>query len=1064
MNRLTASLTAAILACGSVVLPSTPAGAEEPVATPRALPMAPAVIQGTPKQILAETPVAQPLSVGYKPGMFLPPGAMTKKDKRGCSYRNRVLIALAVKQPKIGPKCVLSGGEWRADFGYTILKGPKAVKIGKLLPDKYVYAQGAYGWNATQRAAYANSAITPSRSSRMTNKGLLENNNIQLFSNKSFLYMQILNSKLDQTTAPQDTLQTELAALRTRNPGLFDSWTVATLLNAKAWGLSLSPGTAGEFAVAIEECSKKNSVTVNGKTYILIDITNLGKLNSQLNEIPNPCTNTYSVPNQASRYNITPVPLTASAIAPLNSQVLNGYGAPTGPAISRFMFGMHAPAHWTSDAGSGYDGPIEESSIPTVPVGSVRLWDTETAWADIEPQKGRFVYSKLQKQIELAQRLDARPMLVLGGTPAWAGGGGRNAVPTNVDDYKNYVRAVACHFGGSIFAYEVWNEANIKDFWQGSAAQMADLTQAAFEAIRGCNPGALVVAASTTTRATGSFGTFYPEYLNELKKRNWPVDAYSVHSYPAASGGSDERIIGIGQFKTMLALAGAPKTTIFDTETNYGLAGLGMGRVAYTGENAMALISRTYIDSARYGLDSTYWFVWTRGEDTKYGIQMNANAGNEHLAWRSTYDWLVGAQFQRCFSVSGSITVCQFNRGGDNFSIVWRGDVGTAASATPPGYFTGLGSRVCDLRATCISLTPSLPVSVGPEPIRIDGPPLSAGPAASSTPTPSDPAGPSGFPREPVILSLDLTYGPSNKADATARWAPPANAQQAKITGYSYTWLYCTGKKCVSVARGTTGAGVLQVTADLSKGPGTYRFEVAAMVGLTVGAPAQQDVVLQRSDAAPPSDVVIGVREGTGEIVWSAPGMRSELIAGYEVQIKNDASGKWVTVAESSSTRQVRFSASPDLDLAPGQSVTARVRTVLKSGAKSIYIPSSPLLISELLTPPTVVDALVTANTLLVYATPASNATVTTFPAAAFQVRYSTDGTTWDLAKFTGALRNTVTPDSNDTLVPYATGAFAIPSRGETFPSGARFQIRAIDNSGLQPSEWVDFTTRPLFG
>ena len=1061
MNRLTASLTAVLLACGSVVIPSAPAGAEEPVAGPRALAMAPAVIQGTPKQVLAETPVAQPLSVGYKPGMFLPPGAMTKKDKRGCTYRNQVLIALAVKQPKIGPKCVLSGGEWRADFGYTILKSPKAVKIGKLLPDKYVYAQGAYGWNETQRAAYANSAITPKRSLRMTNKALLENNNIQLFSNKSFSFTTILNNLLDQTTKPQDAVQSELAVLRAKNPGLFDSWTVATLLNARAWGLSLSPGTAGEFAVAIEECSMKNSVTVNGKTYTLIDIGNLGKLNSQMNQIPNPCTNTYSVPNQAAQYDIVPVPITASAVAPLNSQVLNGYGTPTGPAISRFMFGMHAPAHWTSDAGTGYDGPIEESSIPTVPVGSVRLWDTETAWADIEPQKGRFVFSKLQKQIELAQRLDARPMLVLGGTPSWAGGGGRNAVPTNVDDYKNYVRAVACHFGGSIFAYEVWNEANIKDFWQGSAAQMADLTQAAFEAIRGCNPGALVVAASTTTRATGSFGTFYPEYLDELKKRNWPVDAYSVHSYPAASGGADDRIIGIGQFKTMLALAGAPKTTILDTETNYGLAGLGMGRVAYTGENAMALISRTYIDSARYGLDSTYWFVWTRGEDTKYGIQMTANAGDERQAWRTTYDWLVGAQFQRCLSVSGSITVCQFNRGGENFSIAWRGDVGTPSTLTPPGYFTGLGSRACDLRATCFALNPSLGLILGPTPIRIDGTPLSSGPAASTPSAPTDPAGPSGSPEAPVIISLDLTYGPSNKADATARWAPPANAQQAKVTGYSYTWAYCTGKNCVSVARGTTAAGVLEVTADLSEGPGTYRFEVVANAGRAFGPSAQQDVVLQRSDAAPPSDVIVGVRNGTGEIVWSAPAMRSELIAGYEVQLKNDAQGTWVNVATSSKATKVGFNALSELDLTPGQSVTARVRTVLKSGAKSIYVASSPLVISDLVSPPVVMQALASANTLLVYASPAPNASVTSFPAAAYQVRYSGDGTNWDLARFTGDLGVSITPNSNDTLLPYSRASLAMPSKSETFPNGARFQIRALDNSGRQPSEWVDFTPTP---
>jgi hypothetical protein len=249
---------------------------------------------------------------------------------------------------------------------------------------------------------------------------------------------------------------------------------------------------------------------------------------------------------------------------------------------------------------------------------------------------------------------------------------------------------------------------------------MADLTQAAFEAIRGCNPNALVVAASTTTRATGSFGTFYPAYLEELKKRNWPVDAYSVHSYPAAAGGADARIRGIGQFRTMLALAGAPKTTTFDTETNYGLAGLGESRIAYTGINAMALIARTYIDSARYDIDATYWFVWTRGEDTKYGIQMNPNSREEAAAWRTTYDWLVGARFQRCYQTTLGVTICQFSKPSGNFSLVWFGDVGTPPITTPPGYFSALGTRGCSLIGGCLPLTSASSVGVGPAPFRID--------------------------------------------------------------------------------------------------------------------------------------------------------------------------------------------------------------------------------------------------------------------------------------------------------------------------------------------------------
>lgn len=289
------------------------------------------------------------------------------------------------------------------------------------------------------------------------------------------------------------------------------------------------------------------------------------------------------------------------------------------------------------------------------------------------------------------------------------------------------MREVSCRYGPSITAYEVWNEANLPTFYGGTPAQMADLTLAAFEEIRKCNPSALVVAANTTSRATGSFGTFFPEYLAELKKRNWPADAYSVHSYPTASGGADDRIKGIGQFRTMLALAGAPFTTVFDSEVNYGLAGLGEGKVDLWGDKSMALISRTYIDSVRYGFGSTFWYAWTKRADGVFGIQLTPSAVEEQQAWRATYDWLIGAQLQKCASPQTDLVVCQFSRGADNFSLVWYGDISSPKALTSgSGYFGALGSICQTLRgADCAGiLSGTAPLSYSP--VRISGPPTAA--------------------------------------------------------------------------------------------------------------------------------------------------------------------------------------------------------------------------------------------------------------------------------------------------------------------------------------------------
>lgn len=780
-----------------------------------------------------------------------------------------------------------------------------------------------------------------------------------------------------------------MASLRKQNPALFDAWTVATLLNAKSWGLSFGPGTYDSFDVTIQQCAAANPEKGDS----------------------NPCTSEYTVPNQAARYSITPVPMSASirppSPAPASGSAQSAtvvpdlsYSAPTGQTIDRSLFGIHAPANWFSDLESGVEGPTDEATIPDVPVGYLRLWDTETTWADIEPVKGQFDWRKLERQIQTAQITDSRVMLVLGGTPAWAGDGSPQSPPTNIADWRNYVKTVACRLGPSISSYEVWNEANLTTFWKGTPTQMADLTAAAFDEIRACNPSALVVAANTTSRATGSFGTFYPEYLAQLKARNWPVDAYSVHSYPTASGGANDRIKGIGQFKTMLALAGAPQTTIFDTEINYGLAGLGEGKIDLTGEKAMALISRTYIDSARYGFASTFWFVWTASPDSKFGIQFTRQADAEKTAWRTTYDWLVGAQFQKCLENDQALIVCQFSKGGGNFSIVWHGDVGSASIKVSSAVLGQLGSRICDLSANCNDLESGSNQTIGFKPVRIDGAPLPAGTAPSAptqeasgeTPLSANP---------PATVDVEVVYGVSNKADAVARWFPaPGIADPAMVT-YSYSWEYCTKGKCTRFAGGTV-RGKYTTSIDLRKGPGDYRFSVRSTVcSLTdpnrcsVSAPATADFTVLSTRATPPSNVTIAVGAGQGLVKWSPPNVAKGLIKEYEIQVRSLSNtsdtakaGAWVAAG----TAKGNASAIPLKGATcAGPYCQARVRTVMKSGLTSIFALSSPTAVGQYSQP--LVDLSLQGPTFHAVGAPLVGGYV--YPSYAYQLRYRVGDGDW---------------------------------------------------------------------
>ncbi len=745
--RMRAGLAASALigiVCASLVPPAVGA---EVVSAPETV-RAASSVSGTPEQLLASTPTVPPLRVGYKSGLF-PNLASPVKDKRGCALRNQMLIKLAVVKPRVLKGCRLVGGTWYADFGATKITQASKVRLAKLVPDVYVYGQGASGWTQPQRDAYIK--VTPPATTRKKSVRSLPTVIASVFeagpkptsiipvSPSGQAFMTKVNTLLINNPEPG---QAELDALKAGNPSMFENWTVSTLLNAKAWGISLSPALFANFQVTLQQCSGTGRAATRARPAALsVDVTALD----------NPCSDSYTVTEFGDDYKVIAVPQIASTVPNEDAAILRGYGTPVGEVVTRSLFGIHAPAHWTSDLATGYDGDIDTDTIPDIPVGYTRLWDTETTWKDLEPTAGNFDWRKLDKQIQVAQALNARVMLVLGQTPSWAGSTPQS-MPTDIGAWRTYVREVCRKYGASISAYEVWNEANLPTFWTGTPAQMADLTKAAFEEIRGCNPSALVVAANTTSRATGSFGVFFPAYLQELKTRNWPADAYSVHSYPSASGGADDRITGIGQFRTALALAGAPFTTVFDTEVNYGLAGLGEGKVDLQGTRAMTLLSRTYIDSVRYGFGSTFWFVWTKNPDSKFGIQLTKQASSERQAWSTTYDWLVGSQFQRCAVTSFDVTVCQFSKAGSNFSIIWHGDVATDPVSTPAGYLTGLGSRACDLYGSCTPLDAQGVYPIGSMPLRIDGPPTSAGPSPTSTDSSSPTATPA--PAAPKVIDV----------------------------------------------------------------------------------------------------------------------------------------------------------------------------------------------------------------------------------------------------------------------------------------------------------------------
>ena len=357
---------------------------------------------------------------------------------------------------------------------------------------------------------------------------------------------------------------------------------------------------------------------------------------------------------------------------------------------------------------------IQDSDWPdaNVPFGSVRLWDSGTSWSQIETAPGQYQWALLDNAVDNAEEHGIDDiLLVLGSTPAWNAkrvvvgdypAPGAASAPKDLDAWDDFVRAVAQRYQGRIGAYQIWNEASLSMFWDGTPTQMAQLTKRAYDIIKEVDPQATVVAASTTVRLPGAFDRFFARYLEGLRGLGWPVDAFAVHLYPASRGTTDAREDFITQVDGALDAAGAPDLPVWDTELNYGLAGPGSDnpRQRIVGSRARDWVVQTTLDSLALGVDRTYWYIWTPEPYALLGMQLT-NTSGAVKGLRIIDQWLVGGMLGECTD-DGAVATCQVEKNGVPSLVVWSLS-GPAAIAPPAGY-----GEVCRTNNKCAPLAGAL--------------------------------------------------------------------------------------------------------------------------------------------------------------------------------------------------------------------------------------------------------------------------------------------------------------------------------------------------------------------
>lgn len=406
------------------------------------------------------------------------------------------------------------------------------------------------------------------------------------------------------------------------------------------------------------------------------------------------------------------------AILFLSSSMLLGAPA-SGPggSVPPSYFGMVMHPSYTRNGAE-----LRGQSWPSVPFGAIRLWDTRTQWLYLSPSRGSYDWSLLDGYLNIAKQHNVDVLYTFGGTPEWASTStssdcgykpGACYPPRNIQDWDDFVAALATHAKGRIHAYELWNEANLPRFWSGGMSPLIQMGEHASRIIKSIDPEAMVLTPSFSSKAVnlekrvddmaGSLDQFFTAGGGSY------VDGVAIHGYVDLEPEGINRLVA--RIREVMASHGQSGKPLWDTEASW----TANARLPDE-EDQVAFLVRAYVLRWARGVERFYWYAWN---DARSGTLSDPQSFRLHragAAYGEVYKWLVGATMtSACWTGNDSISRCELARpGGYVAQIVW--DVSGSKDYLPPAQFVQY--RELDGRTVRVAKGSSVPV--GKKPILLE--------------------------------------------------------------------------------------------------------------------------------------------------------------------------------------------------------------------------------------------------------------------------------------------------------------------------------------------------------
>ena len=387
---------------------------------------------------------------------------------------------------------------------------------------------------------------------------------------------------------------------------------------------------------------------------------------------------------------------------------------PTPPAY----FGLHV--HHLAVAGP--NGKL--TAWPSIPFGSLRLWDAGCAWPNLEPRRGEWDFKALDRYVALARRHHVQILLPLALTPAWASsqpgqpsayGRGAAAPPRSLADWRDYVLEVARRYKGQVRYYELWNEINSRQFYSGSMREMVQMEKVAFWALKSVDPDNQLV--SPSMYGGGKSIQLLAKFFADGGGRY--ADIIGYHFYVAAQA-PEAMIPLIGAVRNVMTQYGVADKPLWNTETGWWIAntdgtpehaGIAAGWKRLQPEQAADYVARALIIGRAAGLSRFFWYAW---DNQGMGLinPTTQDLKPAALAYARTVQWL-SDQSIAC-QVDSATVACKLMPG--TSWIIWSTSPQGSSWTAPAGWEI---ARVSSIEGRESEVHPSATIDIGSAPIRV---------------------------------------------------------------------------------------------------------------------------------------------------------------------------------------------------------------------------------------------------------------------------------------------------------------------------------------------------------